>query len=60
MVMVISNDFTIIRIRFRNKVVTERATHLIARNHDVVIVYNSLKAIGYNYIILMTYQQEFQ
>ena len=53
MEMVILNNFTIIGIMFRNKVVTERATHLIVNNHNIVIIYNSLRIITTLYLWLI-------
>ena len=38
---------------FRNKVVTERATHLIVNNHNIVIIYNSLRIITTLYLWLI-------
>ena len=53
MEMVILNNFTIIGIMFRNKVVTERATHLIVNNHKIFIIYNSLRIITTLYLWLI-------
>ena len=53
MEMVILNNFTIIGIMFRNKVVTERATHLIVNNHNIVIIYNRLRIITTLYLWLI-------
>ena len=50
MEMVFSNKITIIGIMFRNKVVTERATHLIVNNHNIVIIYNHLRIITTLYL----------
>ena len=53
MEMVILNNFTIIGIMFKNKVVTERATHLIVNNHNIVIIYNSLRIMTTLYLWLI-------
>ena len=50
MEMVILNNFTIIGIMFRNKVVTELVTHLIVSNHNIVIIYNNLRIITTLYL----------
>ena len=38
---------------FRNKVVTERATHLIVNNHNIVVIYNSLRIVTTLYLWLI-------
>ena len=53
MEMVFLNSLSIIGVRSRDKVVTERTTHLIASNHNVVIIYNSLKVITTLYLCLI-------